>query len=79
MKSKLLLPVFAMVAIMIQPAYSVTESEFYEMQEQLQNALMKIQALEQVQKQKSSGKKSGVVKTKSKSGLTINTSGLFEW
>ena len=75
MKSKLLLPVFAMVAIMIQPAYSVTESEFYEMQEQLQNALMKIQALEQVQKQKSSGKKSGVVKTKSKSGLTINTSG----
>ena len=75
MKSKLLLPVFAMVAIMIQPAYSVTESEFYEMQEQLQNALMKIQALEQVQKSKSSGKKSGVVKTKSKSGLTINTSG----
>ena len=75
MKSKLLLPVFAMVAIMIQPAYSVTEAEFYEMQEQLQNALMKIQALEQVQKQKSSGKKSGVVKTKSKSGLTINTSG----
>ena len=45
MKSKLLLPVFAMVAIMIQPAYSVTEAEFYEMQEQLQNALMKIQAL----------------------------------
>ena len=75
MKSKLLLPVFAMVAIMIQPAYSVTEAEFYEMQEQLQNALMKIQALEQVQKQQSSGKKSGVVKTKSKSGLTINTSG----
>ena len=75
MKSKLLLPVFAMVAIMIQPAYSVTEAEFYEMQEQLQNALMKIQALEQVQKSKSSGKKSGVVKTKSKSGLTINTSG----
>ena len=75
MKSKLLLPVFAMVALMIQPAYSVTEAEFYEMQEQLQNALMKIQALEQVQKQQSSGKKSGVVKTKSKSGLTINTSG----
>ena len=75
MKSKLLLPVFAMVAIMIQPAYSVTEAEFYEMQEQLQNALMKIQALEQVQKQQNSGKKSGVVKTKSKSCLTINTSG----
>ena len=75
MKSKLLLPVFAMVAIMIQPAYSVTEADFYEMQEQLQNALMKIQALEQVQKSKSSGKKSGVVKTKSKSGLTIDTSG----
>jgi hypothetical protein len=64
-----------MMAFLTQPAYSVTDAEFNEMKEQLQNALMKIQALEQVQKQQSSINKSGVVKTKSKSGLTINTSG----
>ena len=74
MKLRLLLPLTALVALISQPAYSVTEAEFYKMQEQLQTALMKIQALEQVQKQVSE-KKSGIVKTKSKKGLTIDTSG----
>ena len=74
MKLRLLLPLTALVALISQPAYSVTEAEFYKMQEQLQTALMKIQALEQAQKQRSE-KKSGIVKTKSKKGLTINTSG----
>ena len=74
MKLRLLLPLTALVALVCQPAYSVTEAEFYKMQEQLQTALMKIQALEQVQKQ-GSEKKSGIVKTKSKKGLTIDTSG----
>lgn len=74
MKLRLLLPLTALVALISQPAYSVTEAEFYKMQEQLQTALMKIQALEQVQKQRSE-KKSGIVKTKSKKGLTIDTSG----
>ena len=74
MKLRLLLPLTALVALVCQPAYSVTEAEFYKMQEQLQTALMKIQALEQVQKQRSE-KKSGIVKTKSKKGLTIDTSG----
>ena len=74
MKLRLLLPLTALVALISQPAYSVTEAEFYKMQEQLQIALMKIQALEQVQKQRSE-KKSGIVKTKSKKGLTIDTSG----
>lgn len=74
MKLRLLLPLTALVALISQPAYSVTEAEFYKMQEQLQTALMKIQALEQVQKQRSK-KKSGIVKTKSKKGLTIDTSG----
>ena len=67
MKLRLLLPLTALVALVCQPAYSVTEAEFYKMQEQLQTALMKIQALEQVQKQRSE-KKSGIVKTKSKKG-----------
>ena len=61
-------------SLMAQPAYSVTEAEFYKMQEQLQNALMKINAMEQSMKQ-GKGEKSGVVKTKSKKGLTIDTSG----
>ena len=74
MKLRLLLPLTALVALISQPAYSVTEAEFYKMQEQLQTALMKIQALEQVQKQRSE-KKSEIVKTKSKKGLTIDTSG----
>ena len=74
MKLRLLLPLTALVALISQPAYSVTEAEFYKMQEQLQIALMKIQALEQVQNQRSE-KKSGIVKTKSKKGLTIDTSG----
>ena len=74
MKLRLLLPLTALVALISQPAYSVTEAEFYKMQEQLQTALMKIQALEQAQKQRSE-KKSGIVKTKSKKGLTIDTSG----
>ena len=74
MKLRLLLPLTVLVALISQPAYSVTEAEFYKMQEQLQIALMKIQALEQVQKQRSE-KKSGIVKTKSKKGLTIDTSG----
>ena len=74
MKLRLLLPLTALVALISQPAYSVTEAEFYKMQEQLQTALMKIQALEQAQKQLSE-KKSGIVKTKSKKGLTIDTSG----
>ena len=74
MKLRLLLPLTALVASISQPAYSVTEAEFYKMQEQLQTALMKIQALEQVQKQ-GSEKKSGIVKTKLKKGLTIDTSG----
>ena len=74
MKLRLLLPLTALVALVCQPAYSVTEAEFYKMQEQLQTALMKIQALEQAQKQRSE-KKSGIVKTKSKKGLTIDTSG----
>ena len=74
MKLRLLLPLTALVALISQPAYSVTEAEFYKMQEQLQTALMKIQALEQVQKQ-GSEKKSGIVKTKLKKGLTIDTSG----
>ena len=74
MKLRLLLPLTVLVALISQPAYSVTEAEFYKMQEQLQTALMKIQALEQVQKQRSE-KKSGIVKTKSKKGLTIDTSG----
>ena len=74
MKLRLLLPLTALVALICQPAYSVTEAEFYKMQEQLQTALMKIKALEQVQKQRSE-KKSGIVKTKSKKGLTIDTSG----
>ena len=74
MKLRLLLPLTVLVALISQPAYSVTEAEFYKMQEQLQTALMKIQALEQVQKQ-GSEKKSGIVKTKSKKGLTIDTSG----
>jgi len=66
---------FTIVALLIaKPAYSVTEAEFYKMQEQLQNALMKINAMEQSMKQ-SKGEKSGVVKTKAKKGLTINTSG----
>tara|TARA_B100000989_G_scaffold149499_1_gene111471 strand:- start:523 stop:1887 length:1365 start_codon:yes stop_codon:yes gene_type:complete len=76
MRSKFLPSIVViMMAFLTQPAHSVTDAEFNEMKEQLQNALMKIQALEQVQKQKNSDKKSGVVKTKSKSGLTINTSG----
>ena len=75
MRSKFLPSILLMMAFLIQPAYSVTDAEFNEMKDQLQNALMKIQALEQVQKKQSSGKKSGVVKTKSKSGLTIDTSG----
>ena len=74
MHLRLLLPLTALVVLISQPAYSVTEAEFYKMQEQLQTALMKIQALEQVQKQRSE-KKSGIVKTKSKKGLTIDTSG----
>ena len=74
MKLRLLLPLTALVVLISQSAYSVTEAEFYKMQEQLQTALMKIQALEQVQKQRSE-KKSGIVKTKSKKGLTIDTSG----
>ena len=74
MKLRLLLPLTVLVALISQPAYSVTEAEFYKMQEQLQTALMKIQALEQAQKQRSE-KKSGIVKTKSKKGLTIDTSG----
>ena len=74
MKLRLLLTLTVLVALISQPAYSVTEAEFYKMQEQLQTALMKIQALEQVQKQRSE-KKSGIVKTKSKKGLTIDTSG----
>ena len=75
MRSKFLPSILLMMAFLTQPAYSVTDAEFNEMKDQLQNALMKIQALEQVQKKQSSGKKSGVVKTKSKSGLTIDTSG----
>jgi phosphate-selective porin OprO/OprP len=73
MKLKLLLPV-AMAALMIQPAYSVTEYEFQEMQEKLQNAIIKINAMEQVIKSKADNK-SGSVKTKSKKGLTIDTTG----
>ena len=75
MRSKFLPSIIVMMAFLIQPAYSVTDAEFNEMKEQLQNALMKIQALEQNQNKKSSGEKSNVVKTKSKSGLTIDTSG----
>ena len=75
MRSKFLPSILLMMAVLTQTAYSVTDTEFNEMKEQLQNALMKIQALEQVQKQQSSVEKSGVVKTKSKSGLTIDTSG----
>ena len=75
MRLKYLPSIVVMMAFLTHPAYSVTDAEFNEMKEQLQNALMKIQALEQVQKQQSSSNKSGVVKTKSKSGLTINTSG----
>ena len=74
MKLRILLPLTVLVTLISQPGYSVTEAEFYKMQEQLQTALMKIQALEQVQKQRSE-KKSGIVKTKSKKGLTIDTSG----
>lgn len=74
MKSKIIMSVAFAASLMAQPAYSVTEAEFYKMQEQLQNALMKINAMEQSMKQ-GKGKKSGVVKTKSKKGLTINTSG----
>jgi plasmid rolling circle replication initiator protein Rep len=44
------------------------------MQEQLQNAIMKINAMEQVIKSKADNK-SGSVKTKSKKGLTIDTTG----
>lgn len=75
MRLKFLPSILLMMAFLSQTAYSVTDTEFNEMKEQLQNALMKIQALEQVQKQQSSVEKSGVVKTKSKSGLTIDTSG----
>ena len=73
MRLKFLPSILLMMALLSQTAYSVTDTEFNEMKEQLQNALMKIQALEQVQKQQSSVEKSGVVKTKSKSGLTIDT------
>jgi len=74
MKSKIIMSVAFAASLMAQPAYSVTEAEFYKMQEQLQNALMKINAMEQSMKQ-GKGEKSGVVKTKSKKGLTIDTSG----
>ena len=74
MKLKLLLPVLIMVALISEPAYSVTDAEFYKMQQQLKIALMKISALEENQKQSSDNKKS-LVKTKSKKGLYINTSG----
>ena len=70
MKLRILLPLTVLVTLISQPGYSVTEAEFYKMQEQLQTALMKIQALEQVQKQ-GSEKKSGIVKTKSKKGLIM--------
>ena len=64
MRLKFLPSILLMMAFLSQTAYSVTDTEFNEMKEQLQNALMKIQALEQVQKQQSSVEKSGVVKTK---------------
>ena len=75
MRLKFLPSIILMMAFITQPAYSITEAEFSEMKEQLQNALMKIQVLEQAQKQQSSINQSGVVKTKLKSGLTIDTSG----
>ena len=75
MRLKFLPSIILMMAFVTQPAYSITEAEFSIMKEQLQNALMKIQVLEQAQKQQSSINQSGVVKTKLKSGLTIDTSG----
>ncbi len=73
MKAKFL--AFTMIVLFVaKPSYSVTESEFYKLKEQLQNALIKINALEQSVEQ-SKDMESGVVKTKSKQGLTIDTSG----
>ena len=69
MKLKLLLPVLTMVILIAESAYSVTDAEFYKMQEQLKTALMKINALEQIQKQSSDNKK-GLVQSKSKKELS---------
>ena len=57
MRSKFLPSIIVMMAFLTQPAYSVTDAEFNEMKEQLQNALMKIQALEQNQNKKVLAKK----------------------
>ena len=66
MSSKFLSSILVMMILFAQPAYSVTDAEFNEMKEQLQNALMKIQALEQVQKKHSSGKKVVLLKQNQK-------------
>ena len=50
MKLKLLVPVILSILI-VNPSYSVSEQEFNEMKELLQNALIKINALEQARKQ----------------------------
>lgn len=63
-----------MLSILAQPVYSVTDEEVASMQEKLQDALMKIEALEQTQKQLSKPKSDAVV-TKSKKGLSIDTTG----
>ena len=72
MKLKLLVPVILSILI-VNPSYSVSEQEFNEMKELLQNALIKINALEQAQKQNLSNSKSNVITKADK--LSINTSG----
>ena len=72
MKLKLLGPVILSILI-VNPSYSVSEQEFNEMKELLQNALIKINALEQAQKQNLSNSKSNVITKADK--LSINTSG----
>jgi len=72
MKLKLLVPVILSISI-VNPSYSVSEQEFNEMKELLQNALIKINALEQAQKQNLSNSKSNVITKADK--LSINTSG----
>ena len=72
MKLKLLVPAILSILI-VNPSYSVSEQEFNEMKVLLQNALIKINALEQAQKQNLSNSKSNVITKADK--LSINTSG----